>query len=214
MHKLRTCFFNQISLFINAWPRTPKRPWTCHFNLVWRYHWFNRDASRISGKVVHMYKGVGFRFADFISLFFNVPWKYNKLVSLRPNYFILIRDLKTGVGVVRSEPPEPFLDPPLNSSQKMNETFLSWIWILSIQHTLSNKQEIQNLYTDIVKLFQCAYARSQVLGFMNISYFVRCIGTFSSIPSKTFLENNRPWTKLILRKSIDIIRKLDLNSFF
>ena len=43
-----------------------------------------------------MYKGVGICFADFISFFSNIPWKLNNLVSLRPNYSILIGYLKTG----------------------------------------------------------------------------------------------------------------------
>ena len=34
-----------------------------------------RGRSRISGKGVHMYKGVGVRFADFISFFLNIPGK-------------------------------------------------------------------------------------------------------------------------------------------
>ena len=37
--------------------------------------------------------------ADFISFFLNIPWQLNNLVSLRPNYFIFIGYLKTGVGV-------------------------------------------------------------------------------------------------------------------
>ena len=32
-----------------------------------------RGGSRISGKGFHMYKGVGVRFADFISFFLNIP---------------------------------------------------------------------------------------------------------------------------------------------
>ena len=32
-----------------------------------------RGGSRISGNGVHMYKGVGVRFAAFISFFFNIP---------------------------------------------------------------------------------------------------------------------------------------------
>ena len=37
----------------------------------------HRGGSRISGKGGggHMYKGVGIRFADFISFFFNIPRK-------------------------------------------------------------------------------------------------------------------------------------------
>ena len=45
-----------------------------------------------------MCKGVGDRFADFISFFLNIPWKLNNLVSLRPNYFIFIGNFKTGGG--------------------------------------------------------------------------------------------------------------------
>ena len=55
-------------------------------------------GSRISGKGVHIYKSVGVRFVDFISFFVNIPWKWNNLVSLRPNYFIFIGYLKTGGG--------------------------------------------------------------------------------------------------------------------
>ena len=45
-----------------------------------------------------MYNGLGVRFADFISYSLNIPWKWNNLVSLRPNYFIFIGYLKTGGG--------------------------------------------------------------------------------------------------------------------
>ena len=48
-----------------------------------------------------MYKGVGVRFADFISFFLNIPRKLNNLVSMRPSYFISIGYLKGG----GSEPP-------------------------------------------------------------------------------------------------------------
>ena len=34
----------------------------------------------------------------FISVFLNIPWKWDNLVSLRPNYFIYIGYLKTGGG--------------------------------------------------------------------------------------------------------------------
>ena len=37
------------------------------------YCFKNRGGSRISGKGVHMYKGEGVRFADFISFFLNIP---------------------------------------------------------------------------------------------------------------------------------------------
>ena len=34
--------------------------------------------------------------ADFISFFLNIPWKWNNLVSVRPNYLIFMGYLKTG----------------------------------------------------------------------------------------------------------------------
>ena len=58
----------------------------------------SRGGSRISEKGVHMFKGVGVPFADFISFILNIQWKWNNLVSLRPNYFIFIGYLKTRGG--------------------------------------------------------------------------------------------------------------------
>ena len=58
----------------------------------------SRGWSRISGKGVHVYKGVGVRFVDFTSIFLNIPWKWNNLVSLRPNYFIFTGYLIGWVG--------------------------------------------------------------------------------------------------------------------
>ena len=70
-----------------------------------------RGGSRMSGKGVHINKGVGVRFTDFISFFLNIPWKWNNLVSLRPNYVIFIGYLKTGArrggGGVRVNPWTP-----------------------------------------------------------------------------------------------------------
>ena len=87
-----------------------------------------RGRSRISGKGVHEYKGVGVRFADFISFFLNMPWKRDNLVSGRPNYFIFIGYLKTrGREGGSSEPP---LDPPLLYMHKhklhIHKTTCSW----------------------------------------------------------------------------------------
>ena len=45
-----------------------------------------------------IYKGTGVHFADFISFFLNILWKWNNLVSLRPNHFISIWYLKTVAG--------------------------------------------------------------------------------------------------------------------
>ena len=70
-------------------------------------------------KGVHMYEGVGVRFADFLLFFLNIIWKWNNLVSVRPKYFIFIGYLRTGDGEgvwaldPPSEPPELPLDPPL-----------------------------------------------------------------------------------------------------
>ena len=45
---------------------------------------------------------------DFISFFSNTPWKWNNLVSPRPNYFIFIGFMKTGRGKgVRANPLNP-----------------------------------------------------------------------------------------------------------
>ena len=77
----------------------------------------DRGGSRISGKGVWMYKCVGVQFADLISFCFNIPWKWNNLVSLRPNYFIFIGYLKMGGGGGGGGAPEPPLDPPLQEMQ-------------------------------------------------------------------------------------------------
>ena len=51
---------------------------------------FSSGGSRISGKGAHnfMYRGVGGSLCWFYLIFLNIPWKWNNLVSLRPNYFI------------------------------------------------------------------------------------------------------------------------------
>ena len=78
-----------------------------------KYAWSFRDGSRISGKgsQMYMYKVVGVCFADFISFFLNLLWKWNNLVSRRQNYFIFIGYLKTGVGEagVQANPLNPIL---------------------------------------------------------------------------------------------------------
>ena len=66
----------------------------------------------------HCAPDVGVHFADFISFFLNILWKWNNLVLLRPNYFILIGYLITG-GVEEGLSPEPPLDPPLNLGKNL-----------------------------------------------------------------------------------------------
>ena len=54
-----------------------------------------RGGSGISGKGVHIYKGVGVRLADFISFFLK---NENEIIWSHSNYFIFIGCLKTGGG--------------------------------------------------------------------------------------------------------------------
>ena len=64
---------------------------------------YNARPGADPGKGVHMYRGVGVRFADFISF-----------VLMGPNYFIFIGYLKTCcMGMGCGLTPEPPLDPPL-----------------------------------------------------------------------------------------------------
>ena len=55
----------------------------------------HRGGSGISGKGVHIYRGVGVCFADFISFFLNIPWK-EIIWSQWDQNFIFIGYLKTG----------------------------------------------------------------------------------------------------------------------
>ena len=67
-------------------------------------------------------------FADFISFFLNIPWKWNNLVSLRPNYIIFIGYLKTGGSCGgSSKASQPPLDPPLQDGHHggSNRTILA-----------------------------------------------------------------------------------------
>ena len=128
--------FNQISLFMKSWPRAPKRPWTCHFSLVWIYHWLTPGAD--PGFLERGFICINvWVFALLVSLFLNSPWKRKK-------------NGLSGEGFERTP-----LDPPLDSSQKMNETFLSWVWILSIQHTLG--QIVFHSYVKLRLDHRCLY---------------------------------------------------------
>ena len=73
--------------------------------LVYKLVLTPRGGSRISGKGVRIYKGMGVRFADFISVFLNIP--------LKGNNFIFIGYLKTGS--VEGGSKEPPLIPPLTT---------------------------------------------------------------------------------------------------
>ena len=77
-------------------------------------------GSRISGMGVDMFKGEGVRLADFSAFFLNIPWKWNNLVSLRPNYVIFIGYLKTGGGEVNPLIP---VDLPLGQLAKLEPLF-------------------------------------------------------------------------------------------
>ena len=63
--------------------RRSTKQWTnamCSVQSKWRQEALTIGGSRISGRGSHMCKGGG-RFADFISFFMNIPWKWNNLVS-------------------------------------------------------------------------------------------------------------------------------------
>ena len=72
-----------------------------------------RGGSKVSEKGIHIYEGVWVRFADFISFFLNIPWKWNNLVSVRPYYFIFIGYLKTGARRGFERTPRTPSGPPL-----------------------------------------------------------------------------------------------------
>ena len=73
-----------------------------------------------------MYKRVGDRFVDFFSFILNIPWKWNNLVSMRPNYFIFIGYLRTGWVRILWTP----LDPPLQCTPNhLSRTEQYWPFI-------------------------------------------------------------------------------------
>ena len=76
----------------------------------------------------------GGRFADLFSFFLHILWKWNNLVSLRPNYFIFIGYLKIGGKDGGSvEPPWTPLDPPLVRYQNQkNDCPLSYFQLAHI----------------------------------------------------------------------------------
>ena len=96
----KMCFKGlQCTLIANPYQEHCLWAFFCFVSVLLGKH---NGRSRISGKGVHMYKGVVIRFDDFISFF---PWKWNNLVSPRPNYFIFIGYLKWGAGrKVRANP--------------------------------------------------------------------------------------------------------------
>ena len=77
---------------------------------------------------------VGGCFDDFISFFLNIPWKWNNLVSLRPNYFISIGYFKIGVqgrGFKRT----PWTPSGSTTEIDLHSTvlyFMSWASFLSV----------------------------------------------------------------------------------
>ena len=93
--------YQQTTLeFIEKDMLNPMTQLTLYYPLCLMWFIVSRAGSRISGKGGHniMYKGMEIRFADFILFFLNIPWKWNNLVSLRPNYFIFIGYLEMGGG--------------------------------------------------------------------------------------------------------------------
>ena len=78
-------------------PQAPMYHLTSAWSLISGFALIRQGRIQDFWKRVTIYKGVGVRSADIISIFLNIPWKWNNLVSLRPNYFIFIWYLKTGV---------------------------------------------------------------------------------------------------------------------
>ena len=67
--------------------------------LAWIMHVFEQSTGADPGFLERGFIKVWVvRFDDFISFFLNIPWKWNILVSGRPNYFISMGQLKTGGG--------------------------------------------------------------------------------------------------------------------
>ena len=70
-------------------------------NKKWSFFWFH---AYVQGRVQDVWKGgsyikrCGGSFCWFYLIFFSIPWKWNNLVSVRPNYFIYIEYLKNGGG--------------------------------------------------------------------------------------------------------------------
>ena len=91
--------------------------WLWHLLAISRfYHLYDRGGSaRISGNGVQMYKGVGDSLLLILWFFLNIPWKWNNLVSVRPNYFIFTGYLKRWAGSLGSSERSWWtpLDPPL-----------------------------------------------------------------------------------------------------
>ena len=104
----------------------------------------SRGGSRISGKggggFICMQEW-GVRFADFISFFLNIPWKWNNLVSLRPNNFIFIGYLKTGfveggslvnpLWICHWDPTKPTAVALLDSFTWTIKEWLTYMWDVS-----------------------------------------------------------------------------------
>ena len=137
-------------------------------------------------------KGVGVCFADFISFFLNIPWKWNdlvnNLVSLRPNYFIFIWYLKTeewGVGFA-NEPREPPLDPSLLLSWK--QTLWTLIKLLLREqcdlgpYCLQNRQQMREQTAIIVN------GSRRVISKLSVQ-----ISRIVIVPSETSFKVLREW---------------------
>ena len=91
---------------------------------------------QVSGKAVLMYKSVGVRFADFTSLFLNILWKWNNLVSPRPNYFIFMGYFKTrGREGIQANP----LNPTGSATEVKNGPCYKWIVLILLQRNYRKK---------------------------------------------------------------------------
>ena len=66
-----------------------------------------------------------------IPLFLNIPWKWNNLVSVRPNYFIFMKYLRKNRWHQQSEPPHLYTYEPIFQKSSIRPCFVTVLIPLS-----------------------------------------------------------------------------------
>ena len=126
-----------------------------------------RGRSRIS------VKGFIRRFVDSISFFLSIQWKWNNLVSLRPNYFIFIGYLKIRrqEGGLSETPLKPPLDPPL----------------IILQYLCN--EELKELFTLDPSSLYCRYFSKYILYYLftlDVTHSLYCTSEWKSYSSSLY----------------------------